>query len=301
MKHNLLILGMAMSSAIALSSCLSSNDTSEQTYTYPYSTCFNVVTNESDGSVYINRNSPSYSFVYRTSMSSDGSVEVTINNLQLAAGLSPIALQLPKLPFDQNHTNGLLQTSAEMISPLSQGAAAIYTFANFNCNNFPAASLYNVDFRLINSYTATTYRVRSYSTRYTYRGDVTCTADNSSALTEAGMESGIGVSINPEVMTAAIVLDGIEIAEGHVETFTIPALPFTLTPVGYTIASDPGVELQMMNTSGNAPREGWKVKDINVTANLATGANFTMTLINDELGEIRLSAPDQYYYLKVLM
>lgn len=298
MKKHLQIFSAAALTAITMTSCLSSTDTSEQTFSYPYSNCFNVVTNDNDGSVYINRNNPSYNFVYHTGMSIEGYVDITISNLQLAANLNPISLQLPSLSFS-NPEYFTLESKAELISPINQGSSSVYLFDNFKCQNIigPNVGVYNLNYRLTNSYSATSYTVRSYATNYVYRGDVTFSNEQGdTSVSEASYNTGIAVALNSEAMTASIVFEGMSVSDGRNESFGIAALPLTLTPNGYSIATEPGQKLQLMNSAINAEKAGWNISDITFDATLSTGASISFTLYNEETGTLTASAPTLSYF-----
>lgn len=294
MRKNLHLLGIALCGALGLTSCLSSTDKSETTQTFTYSTCFNAVTNENDGSVYINRSIPSYSFVYHSSFNNPGSLEVTVSNLQFSATSNPIVLKLPPLSFDQTR-EGFLESSGTMLNPANQGTSSIYLFNDFKCSNLPGISVYNVDYRITNSYTATTYRVRAYSTRYVYRGNVTSNSESYSTVTESSLESGLMVTINPETMMGTLTIDRIKVNEGQSESFAVANLPIVLTSQGYTITTD-ATELQLMNSSLSSQRQGWTIKNININASLSTGADITFTLVKEDSGDILVSALNQTYY-----
>lgn len=298
MKKHILPLAAIAVSALALSSCLDSTDKSEQTFTYPYSNCFNVVTNETDGSVYIDHK-PSYNFVYHTGMSIKGYVDISLTNVQLAGNLSPVSLQLPPLEF-KNPSLFMLSVSESFFSPISQGQNGAYTFDFFQCDNIigPNVTVYNLNYRLSNRYTQNTYTVKVYSDRYTYRGDINFTdSDGATSTQEGSNTSALVVNINSDNMLASLSAEGLVLPNGSMQSFGIGGLPIVLTDKGYTVATTPGDKLQLMNTTLTNPKTDWYISDINIDADLTTGATINFTVYNDRGEAIRVSSPNLTYFI----
>ena len=299
MKNKILLLGAVALAGSLFSSCLNNDDKTEQTFTYPYSNCFNVVTNEADGSVFIGR-TPSYEFVYHIGMTIDGYVDITMTNLQLASNLSPISFQLPSMPF-ANPSQFALETSSSMFSPSSQGGAT-YLFDYLNIKNIvgPNVTVYNIDYKLTNVYTQNSYTVKVYGKDYTYRGDITFTSDEGVvSVSEASYSSGLGVTLNSETMTAALFGQGLVIKDGKSESFGVGGLPLTLTDDGYTVASEPGQKIQLMNSALTNPKNDWYISDIKVDATLEKGASISFTIYNGDSEIYTASAPGLTYFIAV--
>jgi len=295
MKRHLIHLSVIAIGALTLTSCLNSDDDkNEQTNTFTYggNECFNRVKDLETGSEYIGL-TPSYTLAYRLYA---GEVDVTISNLRLSPELSGLSLRLPAMKFTQNNTDFFITAKGRDLTPLSQGTSTGYLFDSFNTSTFPAFSVFNIDYTITNTYSQKSYLVTVYDTSYRYFGDVTSTGtDNTTHVNETSENSFIGVSINPETMTASILANNIQFAPGKNSSFAAKGLPVTLTNDGYTISTTPGEKFKLYNTNLTTEKADCSISDISIAAQISTGATITFNCDLAESGKYSVSAPNQRY------
>ncbi|MDE5905500.1 hypothetical protein [Duncaniella sp.] len=281
MKKYLLSSAM-LAATLSLTSCLGSSSGDEQTWTYNYGgdVCFNRVIDLQNGSEFI-ASSPSYNLKYTPA---DAQVEITLSNILLSQGASPLSFKFPTMKYTQDALDGFIVTTGRSIVPENAAGNSPYVFDSFTLRTYFGrpnylGSVYYIRYQLdINN--EPRYEVTTYSKRNAYIGPVTATdlEDNSVYTTanniDAQADTYYLVILDQEKRTATLQVYNGKYSDSMTPlVFMVKDLPYTYTDYGYTIVAGTDNVLPVYTaTSGEKPAEGLEMTDLSIVGNLQNGA-----------------------------
>lgn len=283
MKKYLLSFGVLAAAALSMTSCLS-NSSSDQKYTFGYGNtdCFNRVY-DMDTQEYSITLNPTYSFVYNMSK---GTLDVDMSNIKLGdSGYSGMSFKLSGMGFSLGE-DYFWKTSAKDVIPY--GASSSFVFNSFNLNALPTRTIANMGIPVYYmTYTVNNrYRVMVYPTQLVYFGSIAASDLNNNtdfSITD-DKESYYAVQINPEKMTAQLLVSGAQYKQGmNRYNFRVKDLPIELTTNGYVIRTKVDEKYDVWSDkSTTEPVKGQSVSNVLITASLDYGATISFTI---DLGE----------------
>jgi len=289
MRKYFATLGAAIMTALSFTSCLNSNSDNEQTYTSRMlsSESFNRVEDAETGEVSITNGATfqnSYNFTKAT-------ITTEISGLSLTSGSSGLSFRLPALELKIDTQKGFYYCSGTDIVP--EGSQAAYIFSNYSLRSIPGrtynnqlAPVYCLNFTLNNRYRVTVIPVDNL-----YFGNTTSTAEDGTSFST--VEPSCRIVLNKDKMTASFAYNNLKLANASLnKSFYVKDIPFTLTSSGYIIQHSEPVNAY---DGANAKIENVEISDINVSANIATGANVSFKYKGEDSKTYVISAPLEYY------
>lgn len=298
MKKYLLSLGVLISAALSLTSCLGSGS-GEQKYTFSYgpSDCFNRVVDNEAGTTYIGLN-PAYNIVFNMT---SAQADIDISNLKFSSSNSGITLRLPSLPLKQDPQDAFYTASGMYLTPVGQTSS--FVFDSFNLRAYPFRS---IPAYIINYTVNSRYDVTVYPTLPTYVGAVSATnlqpeeGKNPVFNLNPDGEAYYQLLINPENMTAMFHVANAKFADGMSRySFATKGLKVELTSEGYRVATEAGKEYniyspQSVSSDTATPIPGCTISDLRINAVLSTGASISFTCDLGDMGKYSVNAILRY-------
>ena len=298
MKKYLLSLGVLISAALSLTSCLGSGN-GEQKYTFSYgpSDCFNRVVDNEAGTTYIGLN-PAYNIVFNMT---SAQADIDISNLKFSSSNSGITLRLPSLPLKQDPQDAFYTASGMYLTPVGQTSS--FVFDSFNFRGYPFRS---IPAYIINYTVNSRYDVTVYPTLPTYVGSVSATnlepeeGKNPVFNLNPDGEAYYQLLINPESMTAMFHVSNAKYADGMSRySFATKGLKVELTSEGYRVATEAGKEYniyspQSVSSDTATPIPGCTISDLRVNAVLSTGASISFTCDLGDMGKYSVNTTLRY-------
>ena len=298
MKKYLLSLGVLISAALSLTSCLGSGS-GEQKYTFSYgpSDCFNRVVDNETGTTYIGLN-PIYNIVFNMT---SATADIDISNLRFSAANSGVTLRLPSLPLKQDIKDAFYTASGMDLSPVGQTSSFVFDVFNFRAYPFRMPPVYIINYTVNDRYDVTVY-----PTLPTYIGSVSATnlapeeGKNPVFNLTPDNEAYYQLLINPENMTAMFHVANAKFADGMSRySFATKGLPVELTADGYSVVTEAGKEYniyspQTVSSDTATPIPGCSISDIRVNAILSTGASISFTCDLGDMGKYSVNAVLRY-------
>lgn len=289
MRKYIATLGAAIMTALSFTSCLSSNSDNEQTYTSRVvsSETFNRVEDAETGEVCVT-NGATYQFAYNFTKAT---IVTEISGLSLTPGSSGLSFRTPALELKIDGQKGFYYCSGTDIVP--QGDQAAYVFTTYSFRSIPGrtydnhlAPVYCLNYTLNNRYHVTVIQVDNF-----YFGTTTSTADDGKTFTT--VEPACHIQLNKDKMTATLAYNNLKLSNASLsKSFYVKDLPFTTTSTGYIIQHSEPVNPY---DGANAKIENVEISNINVSANIATGANVTFRYKGEDSKTYDISAPLEYY------
>ena len=142
------------------------------------------------------------------------------------------------------------------------------------------------------------YRVMVYPTQLVYFGSIVASdlKDNTVFSLTNDVETYYAVQINPEKMTAQLLVSGAQYKQGmNRYNFRVKDLPVELTNSGYIIRTEVNKKYDVWSDkSTTEPVEGQSVSNILITASLDYGATITFTCDLGDDGEFGVNANLRY-------
>ncbi len=289
MRKYIATLGAAIMTALSFTSCLSSNTDNEQTYTSRMvsSESFNRIEDTETGEVCVTNGATcqfSYNFTKAT-------IVTEISGLSLTPGSSSLSFRTPALDLKIDEKKGFYYCTGTDIVP--QGGQAAYVFSNFAFRSIPGRSynnqlapVYCLNYTLNNRYRVTVIPVDNL-----YFGNTTSIAEDGTSFST--VEPSCRIILNKDKMTASLTYYNLKLANASLsKTFYVKDIPFTLTSSGYIIQHSEPVNAY---DGANAKIENVEISDINVSANIATGANVTFQYKGEDSKTYNVSSPLEYY------
>ncbi len=276
------LLAALLGSAMTLTSCLGSSE-QEQTMTYNYSDCFNVVTTLETGESEI-RVAPTYSIEFSYL---DSKATVTLNNISLPGLSGAISFKLEDLKFSFDKT-GCYIIQATNVTPKGYGEA--YKFNNFSLkfldrvfDNSLRIPAYYINYTINNQ-----YNVNAVSTNMYYFGTTKVT--NSEGATDYSTDETYYIlTLDPQGKKARLNYRKARFDANMPVTlnFTLRDLPFTVDRDGVKIskaeATTPYIKDETPNTSYN-------ITDLDLKVNTYNGGSLTFGCNPAGTGEFKVDA-----------
>lgn len=298
MKKYLLSLGVLISAALSLTSCLGSGS-GEQKYTFSYgpSDCFNRVVDNEAGTTYIGLN-PAYNIVFNMT---SAQADIDISNLKFSSSNSGITLRLPSLPLKQDPQDAFYTVSGMYLTPVGQTSSFVLDVFNFRSYPFRMPPAYIINYTVNDRYDVTVY-----PTLPTYVGAVSATnlepeeGKNPVLNLTPDNEAYYQLLINPESMTAMFHVSNAKYADGMSRySFATKGLKVELTSEGYRVATEAGKEYniyspQSVSSDTATPIPGCTISDLRINAVLSTGASISFTCDLGDMGKYSVNTTLRY-------
>lgn len=277
MKKLILSAAIALS-ALAFTSCLSSNGESknEATINYGGSLCFNRVTNIETGEIF-NTPDPQYSFLldYTNQL-----VTPSMTNLKLTEDASGLSFKLPSLKVNLNSQDYSYTVNGTDLIP--EGSSQQYVFTTFsfkaidrairtNSGTYIYSPVYDISYTVNGRYSVTVY-----PTRYDLLGTTTSNADGKDSYTST--KPIYTVTLDTDKNTANLTLTDAVFASNHTTMkFGVKDLPYEIMTDGSIQIKTPADEkTQIIDTAGevkNAYLSGITIR-INVPSSRGSYISF---------------------------
>lgn len=277
MKKLILSAAIALS-ALAFTSCLSSNGESknEATINYGGSLCFNRVTDLTTGEIF-NSTDPQYSFLldYTNQL-----VTPSMTNLKLMKDASGLSFKLPALKVNLNSQDYSYTVNGTDLIP--EGSSQQYVFTTFsfkaidrairtNSGTYIYSPVYDISYTVNGRYSVTVY-----PTRYDLLGTTTSNADGKDTYTST--KPIYTVTLDTDKNTANLTLTDAVFASNHTTMkFGVKDLPYEIMTDGSIQIKTPADEkTQIIDTAGevkNAYLSGITIR-INVPSSRGSYISF---------------------------
>lgn len=277
MKKLILSAAIALS-ALAFTSCLSSNGESknEATINYGGSLCFNRVTDLTTGEIF-NSTDPQYSFLldYTNQL-----VTPSMTNLKLMEDASGLSFKLPSLKVNLNSQDYSYTVNGTDLIP--EGSSQRYVFSTFsfkaidrairtNSGTYIYSPVYDISYTVNGLYSVTVY-----PTRYDLLGTTTSNADGKDTYTST--KPIYTVTLDTGKKTANLTLTDAVFASNHTTMkFGVKDLPYEIMTDGSIQIKTPADEkTQIIDTAGevkNAYLSGITIR-INVPSSRGSYISF---------------------------
>lgn len=277
MKKLILSAAIALS-ALAFTSCLSSNGESknEATINYGGSLCFNRVTDLTTGEIF-NSTDPQYSFLldYTNQL-----ITPSMTNLKLMEDASGLSFKLPSLKVNLNSQDYSYTVNGTDLIP--EGSSQQYVFTTFsfkaidrairtNSGTYIYSPVYDISYTVNGRYSVTVY-----PTRYDLLGTTTSNADGKDTYTST--KPIYTVTLDTDKNTANLTLTDAVFASNHTTMkFGVKDLPYEIMTDGSIQIKTPADEkTQIIDTAGevkNAYLSGITIR-INVPSSRGSYISF---------------------------
>lgn len=277
MKKLILSAAIALS-ALAFTSCLSSNGESknEATINYGGSLCFNRVTDLQTGEIF-NSTDPQYSFLldYTNQL-----ITPSMTNLKLMEDASGLSFKLPSLKVNLNSQDYSYTVNGTDLIP--EGSSQQYVFTTFsfkaidrairtNSGTYIYSPVYDISYTVNGRYSVTVY-----PTRYDLLGTTTSNADGKDTYTST--KPIYTVTLDTGKKTANLTLTDALFASDHsTMRFGVKDLPYEIMTDGSIQIKTPADEkTQIIDTAGevkNAYLSGITIR-INVPSSRGSYISF---------------------------
>lgn len=265
-------------SALAFTSCLSSNGESknEATINYGGSLCFNRVTDLQTGEIF-NSTDPQYSFLldYTNQL-----VTPSMTNLKLMEDASGLSFKLPSLKVNLNSQDYSYTVNGTDLIP--EGSSQQYVFTTFsfkaidrairtNSGTYIYSPVYDISYTVNGRYSVTVY-----PTRYDLLGTTTSNAEGKDSYTST--KPIYTVTLDTDKKTANLTLTDAVFASNHTTMkFGVKDLPYEIMTDGSIQIKTPADEkTQIIDTAGevkNAYLSGITIR-INVPSSRGSYISF---------------------------
>lgn len=265
-------------SALAFTSCLSSNGESknEATINYGGSLCFNRVTDLTTGEIF-NSTDPQYSFLldYTNQL-----ITPSMTNLKLMEDASGLSFKLPSLKVNLNSQDYSYTVNGTDLIP--EGSSQQYVFSTFsfkaidrairtNSGTYIYSPVYDISYTVNGRYSVTVY-----PTRYDLLGTTTSNADGKDTYTST--KPIYTVTLDTDKNTANLTLTDAVFASNHTTMkFGVKDLPYEIMTDGSIQIKTPADEkTQIIDTAGevkNAYLSGITIR-INVPSSRGSYISF---------------------------
>lgn len=265
-------------SALAFTSCLSSNGESknEATINYGGSLCFNRVTDLQTGEIF-NSTDPQYSFLldYTNQL-----ITPSMTNLKLMEDASGLSFKLPALKVNLNSQDYSYTVNGTDLIP--EGSSQQYVFTTFsfkaidrairtNSGSYIYSPVYDISYTVNGRYSVTVY-----PTRYDLLGTTTANADGKDTYTST--KPIYTVTLDTGKKTANLTLTDAVFASSHTTMkFGVKDLPYEIMADGSIQIKTPADEkTQIIDTAGevkNAYLSGITIR-INVPSSRGSYISF---------------------------
>lgn len=272
-KTTLCLALLSAACATTLTSCLDDNNgnnekyTMQSTYDGNFSSIKDLETNETyncAGTVY----------KFYLEIADQAKMDVTINNFRLGPDDVPTSITIPNLKLTVNN-DGAYVGSAQDVQfyignqpHLMDNISVVYRDRVVNGNYRMVAA---VDYTIDSQYQVTVIPTTAY-----FFGTMTST-DDASGTSFSKKNVPVTVTFKPASGTADLAISGARFSEAMPRDMdmTFPGLTFKVTQTGYILEAS-----EIIPTINNDPFPAYPIKNLNLTANNATGTmsgNFECT------------------------
>lgn len=293
MKKYLMTLGSVIVAALSLTSCLGDHANDEQKYMTRFGTneSFNRVEDLQTGDVAIT-NGAMYQFNYNFTA---GTVSIEVTSLNLSNGMVGLSFRIPTQELKLDAQKGFYYCTGTDIVP--EGAESSYIFNNFSFRSIPnrgydnaSAPVYLLNYTINNR-----YRVLVISNDNLYFGTTKSTPAEGGE-TYSNTDGVCRIELDKDKMTARLTFTRLKVSNPAMAvSFYVKDLPFTVTPNGYSIQQSGVVTAY---NGSNTAYEEIEVSDLNVSANIANGANVSFKFKDEEGKTFNIASPLEYLIYK---